>query len=418
MKRLILTLFFLVTFMESIDLNSANSFKYPDRILFIGNSYTHGYNMPHILSELIYASGDKAIIESVAISSFYLKNHSENKQTINKIKQGNWDVVILQEQSELPSLTDQIVSKESYPYLRSLDKLIKTYNKCAEVFLYMTWGRKNGNKLKCKDFPEVCSYSGMFRNLKKRYLEYATNINARVVPVGDVWDYINTNYKHINLYEPDESHPNNIGAFVTAMTFYSVLFNKNPYSIVNHIKYSEEVNNIVREAIEERYFKQYDIYNFQKPSILTIIKDKNIIQPIQDKKYYTPKIIEINNVYYSENTNIYLNDGLIYGLTLKRLNCYKYFDLQKSYKYTDYGILIDDLITVKFEKKMNKLYLSFDKSLQFVDLNLYINNNLTKIEDIDTKKTYELDLSLYPEVFNIDILSEDKVIEHLEFQNH
>ena len=201
------------------------------KVLFIGNSYTYVNDLPALLSNVAQSAGDSVIYDSNCLGGYTLQLHSTNATTLQKIAQGNFDFVVLQEQSQLPSFPISQVQSSVYPFAKTLDSLINVANPCTETVFYMTWGRKNGDASNCPNWPPICTYSGMDSLLRMRY-EYMANTNSALVsPVGAVWRYIRNNHPGIELYSADESHPSLAGSFATACTFYSILFRKDPTAI-------------------------------------------------------------------------------------------------------------------------------------------------------------------------------------------
>lgn len=92
----------------------------------------------------------------------------------------------------------------------------------------MTWGRKNGDASNCATWPPVCTYHGMDSLLYERYAIMAESNDALLSPVGAVWHRIRNLYPALELYQPDESHPSEAGSYAAAVTFYAVLFRKDP----------------------------------------------------------------------------------------------------------------------------------------------------------------------------------------------
>ena len=201
------------------------------KVLFIGNSYTYVNDLPLLLSNAAQSVGDSVIYDSNCIGGYTLQLHSTNATTLQKIAQGNFDFVVLQEQSQLPSFPISQVQSSVYPYAKTLDSLINVANPCTETVFYMTWGRKNGDASNCPNWPPICTYSGMDSLLRMRY-EYMANANSALVsPVGAVWRYIRNNFPGIELYNADESHPSLAGSYAAACTFYSIIFRKDPTTI-------------------------------------------------------------------------------------------------------------------------------------------------------------------------------------------
>ena len=208
-----------------------HSFSKTLRVLFLGNSYVSVNNLPQIISDIALSNNDSLIFENYSPGGYTLQNHFNDANSIAEISQGNWDYVVLQEQSQLPSFPIGYVQTAVYPYAHKLDSLINLSNSCTETMFYMTWGRKNGDASNCSSYPPVCSYEGMDSLLNLRYRTMAFDNNGTVSPVGAVWHFLRTNNPSIELYQIDESHPSAAGSYAAACTFYSTLFRKDPLLI-------------------------------------------------------------------------------------------------------------------------------------------------------------------------------------------
>lgn len=92
------------------------------KVLFIGNSYTASNNLPLLIDQMANSTGDDLIYDSNTPGGYTLKQHSSNATTLSKINQGNWDYVVLQDQSQYPSLSDNFVETNVYPYAEALNK--------------------------------------------------------------------------------------------------------------------------------------------------------------------------------------------------------------------------------------------------------------------------------------------------------
>ena len=196
------------------------------RVLFIGNSYTAYNDLPNTFAQLCTSQGDSVTVNSNLLGSASFNIQSTNAATLLLLQQGNWDFVVLQGQSQEPSFSPSQVQAQTYPYAKTLDSLAKTYSPCAEVFYYMTWGRKNGDASNCANYPPICTYAGMQQRLRESYQEMALNNASSTAPVGIVWQKVRNTDTTITLYNPDESHPSVQGTYVAACTFYQSFFHK------------------------------------------------------------------------------------------------------------------------------------------------------------------------------------------------
>ena len=197
-------------------------------VLFLGNSYINVNDLPQLLVEAAASVGDIVVKDQNTPAGYTLEWHSTDVTSLNKIKQGTWDFVVLQEQSQRPSLWDAYVEEYVYPFAQRLNDTIVKYNPCAETAFYMTWGRENGDPSNCSAWPPVCTYEGMDDLLRERYLIMANDNEAITSPVGAVWRYLRDNNLNIDLYYSDGSHPSLAGSYAAAITFYTVIFRNDP----------------------------------------------------------------------------------------------------------------------------------------------------------------------------------------------
>jgi hypothetical protein len=197
------------------------------RVLFIGNSYTAVNDLPNLFLQICNSMADSVVVNSNLIGGATFNLHSTNAQTISLLQQGNWDFIVLQGQSQEPSFSPTQVATQVFPYAKSLDSMAKLYNPCAEVFYYMTWGRKYGDASNCANYPPICTYTGMQQRLRESYQTMAQNNASNCVPVGVVWQLVRNTDSTIELYDADQSHPTIKGTYVAACTFYQSFFHKN-----------------------------------------------------------------------------------------------------------------------------------------------------------------------------------------------
>lgn len=251
------------------------------RVLFLGNSYTNVNNLPQMVSALAVSAGDQVFHDSNTPGGMSFQGHTTNSTSINKIMQGGWDYVVLQEQSQMPSFPDSYVQNNVYPFAQSLANTVKTHNECAEIAFYMTWGRQNGDQSNCPSWPPVCTYEGMDNLLQSRYISMAQQNNAIVSPVGAVWRYLRTNNPTINLYSADESHPSLAGSYAAACTFYSVIFRKSPMLITNNYSLSSAEASAIRLAVKNvvsDHFSQWFVGNYDPIAQFTSTSQNNTVQ--------------------------------------------------------------------------------------------------------------------------------------------
>ncbi len=228
--------------------------QHTKRVLFLGNSYTQVNNLPQILADVAASVGDSVVSDRSSPGGYTLQLHSTNASSLEKIRQGGWDMLVLQEQSQLPSYPIEQVITDVFPYARFLDSLFNVYSPCGETVFYRTWGRKNGDASNCSWWPPVCTYQGMDSLLQLRYMMMADSNHAVVSPVGAVWKYIRQYYPDIELYQMDESHPSQAGSYAAACAFYTAIFRKNPMLIDYYYTLSEDDAHRIQTAVKAVVF--------------------------------------------------------------------------------------------------------------------------------------------------------------------
>jgi PKD repeat protein len=198
------------------------------RVLFLGNSYTSYNNLPQLVQNLSTSAGKILNIDSNMPGGFTMSGHANDATTFSKISQGNWDYVVLQEQSQIPTI-DFYRYNDMYPAMTNLKSLIEQYNPCAKIITYMTWGRRFGG-MQCGPGNTYCSpnfvnFNHMQDSLTSAYLEISEQLNIQCAPVGVTWQNI-LNDTTLVLHSGDNSHPNIDGSYVAALTIFSSIWKK------------------------------------------------------------------------------------------------------------------------------------------------------------------------------------------------
>jgi PKD repeat protein len=195
-------------------------------VLFIGNSYTSYNNLPLLVKNLSTSAGKTLNIDSNMPGGYLMSSHAADGTTLSKISMGNWDYVILQEQSQIPTI-EYYRYNDMYPAMIDLKALIKLYNPCAKIITYMTWGRRFGGQ-QCDPSGTYCSpvfanFNHMQDSLTSAYLEISEQLKVQCAPVGVVWQNI-LNDTNLVLHSGDNSHPNIDGSYVAACTIFTSIW--------------------------------------------------------------------------------------------------------------------------------------------------------------------------------------------------
>jgi hypothetical protein len=209
------------------------------RILLVGNSYTAGTRRAFD-QQVGLRKG--VVAGYITPGGWTLEKHLESQNTTDTIRTGNWDVVVLQEQSQLPSLP----GKHGKRFHESVDALVKLIRESgARPILYMTWGRRNGDEANPHVNPD---YTTMQDRLTAAYRAAGDRNGVPVAPVGEAWRRVRAANPSLGkqLYRKDGSHPSAKGAFLAACVLTATIFGEEAKLPVGE---AELLKKCAREAV-------------------------------------------------------------------------------------------------------------------------------------------------------------------------
>jgi len=235
------------------------------RVLFLGNSYTYVNNLPQLLTDMAGSTGKTLIFDIHAPGGYYLGEHLTNPTSLAKIAGGDWDHVVLQDQSM--ALAYPSTYMNGIPYSVKLDSIIKVHNPCAQTMFYSTWGRKPGDTYLCT--PPECpvdtwitrTYYEMDSTITSHYKVFADSVKAAMTPVGAAWRYIRQNYPTIELFQSDDSHPSLAGSYAAACCFYATLFRSDPTFITFNPGLSVTDATNIKYAVKQVVYDHLSAWN-------------------------------------------------------------------------------------------------------------------------------------------------------------
>lgn len=181
------------------------------RVLLLGNSHTY-YNGGvdnHLELLLAEAAPDWNVqVSSVTMGGATLQDHLQDPNTIYTIETGDWDLVILQEQSTRPMSDPDLFFSSA----TALHNIIRQSG--ALTGLYMTWERSN--------YPE------MYLPIRDAYNYLGAVLDALVIPAGEGFHHALDLYPGLNLYDSDFSHASLQGTYLVACIMLAKIWNINP----------------------------------------------------------------------------------------------------------------------------------------------------------------------------------------------
>jgi hypothetical protein len=196
------------------------------RVLFIGNSYTFENDLPTMFATLAHSGGQSVETGIVAEGGATLAEHAASAETATALASKRWRFVVLQEQSEIPSVPE-FRQDQMYPAARQLVGMVRDAG-AAPVF-FLTWAHRDG-------WPEngMPDYVSMQSAIDDGYLAIAAEQNATVAPVGYAWWTLLAEDPGAALWQDDGSHPTVEGTYLAACVFYATIFRESPLGLHYH----------------------------------------------------------------------------------------------------------------------------------------------------------------------------------------
>jgi hypothetical protein len=187
------------------------------RALFIGNSFTYVNDLPRLTETLAASAKEARLLETrmVAVGGASLESHWDDGAALTAIKQGQWDYVVLQEQSALPVSNPKLM----HQYARLFDAEIKKAG--ARTIFFLTWARQ--------DRPEAQA------GITEAYTAIAKELGAIIAPIGLAWQRALKEKGGLRLYDEDQLHASPAGTYMAACVFYAVLYGKSPEGLTRRL---------------------------------------------------------------------------------------------------------------------------------------------------------------------------------------
>lgn len=205
------------------------------KVLFVGNSYTYFWNLPHVVQGLAESAHIKITTSQSTIGGSNLGQHWRGERNLKSktlIEEGDFDIVVIQDHS-----MQSIEAPDSLMHYGKLfGELIKS--KGAQPYVYMTWSRRWDPY--------------MMESIQKEYTSLAEKINARIVPVGLAWKRALELRPELPLYDDDGSHQSSLGTYLNACVFYGIITGKSPVGLTNRVvskdQYGEKLYLTIQSA--------------------------------------------------------------------------------------------------------------------------------------------------------------------------
>ena len=182
-------------------------------VLFVGNSHTHVNDVPGTVEAIARANGTTVETTMIAPGGARLSDHRLDVRVVEAITSGDFDVVVFQEQSQLPS-SPQLAAAQTLPAALALDALADDAG--LRVVWFETWAHRNGWADGGHD-----SYSSMQAAVVETYAEIRREAGGDVAIAGQRWSRVRG--VGVELHAGDGVHASPAGSYLAALAITDAL---------------------------------------------------------------------------------------------------------------------------------------------------------------------------------------------------
>lgn len=194
----------------------------PLRVLFVGNSHTYVNDMPLLVQKLAAAAGDRPLAyEMIADAGARISEHVANGKAAAALSGGDFHVLVLQEQQQLPSWSAEQRQREMIAPALLLS--LNARARGVRTILTMVWARRAGDP---GNAPND-TYEAMHARSVRGHIEAAQQLGAALAPASIAWQRALERRPELELWQPDGSHPALAGSYLAACVIYQALYEKN-----------------------------------------------------------------------------------------------------------------------------------------------------------------------------------------------
>jgi len=219
-------------------------------ILFVGNSLVYSGSMPKQVADLARIYGITVNHESIAPGGAILSDNMKN--AIENVQNNKYDYVIFQDGGDLPV-------NNTTAFLSNVEQFTEEVLKSGAIPVLYNPAWVNINRKPAKDAQ--ASLTASYEKAAKMY-------GTLIVNAGEVWVYAYDKHPELKLYA-DDVHANNTGAYLTACTIVSTLFDIHVKDIdENNTYHGDDAIKLGQAAWE--YVQYYNEHKISPDEIITV----------------------------------------------------------------------------------------------------------------------------------------------------
>jgi hypothetical protein len=207
----------------------------PITVLFIGNSYTFGNQLPDLVQEWAQEIGLDLSTEMIAKGGALLEQHAADPETLATIAEMAPTYVVLQGQSYVPLVAP-------FTFYTGVAPLAQAAHAAGSTpVLFETWARQEGHSMYSSELDGYDPTS-MQATLREVYKKAAADNDAIYAPVGDAWEVSLGVNPELTLHSGDGSHAAMTGSYLAAAVFVGLL---------GDVEISSDANSWIAKGLDE-----------------------------------------------------------------------------------------------------------------------------------------------------------------------
>jgi hypothetical protein len=175
------------------------------RVLMIGDSLTYYNDLPGLLQQLSASESAPIDIEQKTFPLRSLQGHIDLDDSLERIRDGHFDYVILQDFSDKP-ITDYQGSLNSFvKFTQAVDRA------GSKAIIFENWLHKDSDQ--------------KYEPMQAAYAKIVERTHALAAPIGTAWKFCDSDRSDIQLLL-DDRHPTDAGTYLAACVLYDTLYHK------------------------------------------------------------------------------------------------------------------------------------------------------------------------------------------------
>ncbi len=235
------------------------------KILFIGSSYFNFNDLPELFKQLTLCAEKDIYIDHIGKNGMYLDDHASSNSTEEKIKEMEWDYIILQGVGAAMAYPSDFTVHEEYPALKTLWEKIHRYSDSAKMVYCMPWAYEDGMTW-YQNWTDT--YADMQEKIYDTTLNYSNDIGFMIAPVGSVWYTVleEQGYPLHYLHMSDWNHPSLKGSYLMACVIYSTVFIEPSINISYYASLDEDEAHYFQTIASNTVLNNLSLWNIENTS--------------------------------------------------------------------------------------------------------------------------------------------------------